>query len=671
GSEGMTSQNRKVYALWTGEGRLEAGDMVSFAGEISPFLTQTVPSGYDEELYLKTEGFDYKIYPEWMAYEGADDSVLSRLACVRGRIHTVLDSLLPREESGIMKAMLTGDKADIPEEGYQLYTEAGVVHVLCISGLHMSCLALYVSFFMEKILQRSRRFSAAVTILTAMAFLAFTGSTPSSVRAVLMICVVMLGRILFRSHDRLNDIALAAMVLLLWEPLYLFHIGFQLSFVTVLGLCIAAEHIHIARQKDRTWKDWLRESLLFSLYATLFSGPIVAYHFHSVSLVGILANLLIIPLSGLLLGFGILSALLGLLWLPAGIFTAGIVYAILKLFQFTCTLLLKLPFAYILVGQPSLWTILLLYGLLFYWMHWSEKRHSWRIAAVFSAMLFLSVFHNSLFAKETTIAFLDVGQGDCAVISTYDGKHYLIDGGGKYGKEMGENTGKYTVLPYLEYLGADRLSAAFLSHPDRDHMIGLLEVLEEIPTEGLYVSDYPFGETEETLLLKETVEKNRIPLYTVTKGEEAEGFACLHPSKDFYNGEDNGGSMVLKYSYGGTSILFTGDISAAEEQYLLEGDTDVSADILKVSHHGSGSSSYADFLEAVDAETAVISCGKRNIYGHPHEDVLAKLEGTEVFRTDEDGTVLIHLRQDGTYTIETMTERKPFYENIKERLERT
>lgn len=669
-SDGMTDENVKVYMIWTGDGRLEAGDSVSFEGEISEFYEQTVPGGYDEALYLQTRGYDYKIYPDSLEYLGEDHSVASVLSRARADVHHTLEQILPENESGIMKAMLTGDKDDIHEDSYKLYTEAGVVHVLCISGLHMSCLALYVSVLMEKILGKSRKVSAVVTMLTAIAFLFFTGLTPSAVRAVIMICVVMTGRVILRCHDRLNEIAIAAMLILLAEPLYLFHIGFQLSFITVLGLCLAAEHIQIERRKNRTWKNWLKESLLFSLYAWLFSFPLVAYHFNSISTVGILANLVIIPLSGILLGFGILSTVLATIWLPAGVFAAGSVYGILQIFRVTCTAILQLPFSYVLTGRPSEISIILFYILLFIWIRFSDRKYGWKSAAVLCSIFFLLSCRNSFLEKETTIAFLDVGQGDCAVISTYDGKTYMIDGGGKYGKEFGENTGKKTVLPYLEYLGVSRLDGAFLSHPDKDHMIGLLEVLETIPTDGLYVSDYKFEETADTLMLQEMVEKFHVPLYTVKAGDSDGGFTCLYPVSDYGDGEDNHGSMVLKYTYEGVDILFTGDIYKEDEEALLSADADLSADILKVSHHGSRYSSTEEFLDAVEPAAAVISCGRNNVYGHPHEEVLSRLEGANIYRTDKNGSVIVRIKGDGTFTIDCMTERKPFYEDIKEKLER-
>ena len=671
---GVALQDVKVYSLWRGEERFQAGEKVSFSGELVPFYEPSYPGGYDEELFLTTKGFEYKVYLDRMEHLGEDISVSSALARGRARFHTVLESILPAEESGIMKAILTGEKDHIPDDSYRLYTEAGVVHVLCISGLHMSILALYLSFFVEKILGRSRRTSAAVAIPVVLSFLLFIEPSPSSVRAAAMICIVMVGRICFRLSDRMNNISLAAMLILSIQPLYLFHVGFQLSFITVIGICLGVSKLEKKKKKDRGRFDWLKESFLVSLYASLFSFPMVAYHFYSVSLVGILANLIIVPLSGLLLGFGMLSGILGLFSLPAGVFAAGSVYGILQIFEKTCSILLQFPFAYTLVGRPSPLVILLYYGILLWFMEFGGKKGSWKVGALLCGAMFCAVFDNSLFRKETTVTFLDVGQGDAAVISTYDGKTYLIDGGGVYGKEFGKNVGKNVVLPYLESLGVSELDGVFLSHPDSDHMTGLLEVLEEIPTMGLYLSDYPFSETEDTLLLKEMVEKNNVPLYTVKAGDASHGFRCLYPLEGvtFRDGDDNHGSMVLKYDYNGTEILFTGDISAADERFLLEQEADVSADILKVAHHGSKYSSDADFLETVLPEAAVISCGAGNLYGHPHGETLERLQAAEVeiYRTDTEGAILVKLKRDGTFAIETMTERKPFYENVKEKLEK-
>lgn len=334
----------KVYAVWIGEERFQEGERVAFSGEIVPFSKQSYPGGYDEQLYLLTKGYEYKLYPEKIKVTGQDTSLSVRLARARAGVQMVLDRILPAEESGLMQAVLTGDKEKIPDESYTLYSKAGVVHVLCISGLHLSILALYLAFFLEKALGRSKRTSALVTIFAVFAFLLFIKSSPSSYRAALMITVVLLGRAFYRLPDALNTMAIAAFLLLLFQPLYLFHAGFQLSFLTVFGIWFGIGRMERKKKKDRGKFDWLKESLLVSLYASLFSYPAVAYYFSSVSLVGIFANLLIVPLSGLLLGFGLLSVLLGAVCLPAGIFAAGSVYAILQAFKIVCTALVRLPF---------------------------------------------------------------------------------------------------------------------------------------------------------------------------------------------------------------------------------------------------------------------------------------------------------------------------------------
>ncbi len=650
---------------------IAVGERIRFSGEMAEFYAPAYPGGYDEALHWATEGVYEKLYLEDVTQIGKEDSLSARMAGYRKAFRESLQQIFPAKESGILQAMLTGEREDIPQDIYDTYRKAGVVHVLCISGLHMSVLAVYISLFLERVLGCSRRSSAVVTIGAVAAFLLFIESSPSSLRAGIMISVVMLGRLCFRLSDRKNTLAIAAFLLLSMQPLYLFHAGFQLSFLTVLGICIALEKTEKQGRKKGGWKEALR----ISVYASLFSYPLVAYHFSAVSLAGLLANLIILPMSGLLLGFGLFSGICGLVSVQAGIFAAGSAYMVLQFFEGICRAVLQLPFAYLTVGRPSMDAALLYYGLLLLFCKGMERKGGWKVGLLLCSLLFCSFFQNPLFWKENRLVFPDVGQGDAAVLSTWEGKHYLIDGGGTYGKPMGENTGKRVLLPYLEQLGIRKLDGIFLSHPDYDHMIGLLEVCEEIPTEGFYLSAYPFAETEETALLKETLVKYQVPLYTVKAGDTDDGFTCLYPLQgvSFQDGEENHGSMVLRYEYGGTRILFTGDITEEDERLLLTQGMDVSADILKVAHHGSKYSSQEAFLQAVSPQTAILSCGKENLYGHPHEETIERLEsvGAELYRTDQDGAVLIHLGRDGKIQIETTAERNPFYERYIERLKKT
>ncbi len=657
-------EGQKAYVIWTGETRAAIGDRVRIRGMAEAFSMAAFPGGYNEKAYLETKRFSCKLFPEEMETIGREESLSAKLAAARLRLQGVLSRVLPPEESGIMKAMLTGEREDISEEVRDLYTKAGVTHILCISGLHMSVLALYISFFVENVCKRTARTAAAVTIAASLGFLVFIGPTPSSVRAVVMITIVMLGRICYRVNDRLNDIAVAALLILAVQPRFLWNAGFQLSFLTVTGLCIAGE---TAGTGGGTLEK-LKEALRFSLYASLFSFPVVAYHFYGISLAGILANLVILPLSGVLLGAGILSVALGLFCIPAGIFAAGSVYVILQIYKAVCTVLAAMPFGYILTGRPSLPVILLYYTLLLFFLRYGGEEKSWKRVAVLCAALWCAVFENQLFRRENTVMFLDVGQGDAAVVSAYDGRVFLVDGGGVYGKERGENKGATVILPYLESLGIREVTAAFVSHPDSDHMTGILEVMDEMPVQAVCLSAYPFEAGEELESLKIAVEENGSSLYFVKAGDiSLDGeWECLYPLEDvsFRDGDGNHGSMLLRYTYGGTKALFTGDLGSLDERLLVERETELSADILKVSHHGSKNASELEFLESAAPRAAVISCGKGNIYGHPSPETLERL-GTVteyVYRTDLDGSVIVTLSGNGDWKLETMAGQKAFYE---------
>lgn len=656
---GNVWEGQKAYIIWDGEPEAAIGDRIRIQGMAEPFLHAAFPGGYDEKGYLETKRFSCKLFPEEIEIIGREKSFSVAMAAARLRLQSVLGNILPAEERGVMKAMLTGERDDIGEDIRELYTRAGITHILCISGLHMSLLALYLAFFLEKICRRSARTTAGITIAASWGFLLFVGPTPSSVRAVTMITVVMLGRICCRLHDRLNDIAIAALLILLIQPKNLWNAGFQLSFLTVTGLCIAGEN---AKQGTTAC-----ESLRFSLYASLFSFPVVAYHFYGISIAGILANVVVLPLSGFLLGAGILSAVLGLFCIPAGIFAAGSVYVILQVYKAVCLFLSSLPLGYIQTGRPSLLLILLYYVLLLFIVRHSREKGCWKKAAALCMAMWFAAFENVICRKENTVMFLDVGQGDAAVVSTYDGRAYLIDGGGIYGKERGENKGATVILPYLRSLGIQEVEAAFLSHPDSDHIMGLLEVMDEITVRAVLLSDYPFEMGEELESLKAATEI----VHTVKAGDiSADGsWECLYPFAGiaFADRDDNHGSMLLRYTYGGTAVLFTGDLGSLDEQLLLERGADVSADILKVSHHGSKYGSGKDFLEKVAPQLAVISCGRNNMHGHPNSETLERLKDAaeKICRTDLDGSIAVTFSPDGSWRVETAAGQKTVFDKIR------
>ncbi len=673
GQEG--GKKLELYAIWTGKERFEIGDMVVLSGEVLPFERQTAPGEYDERLYLKTKGMDYKIYPERIQKVGETKGINVWLQKQKEKVFEVFDTVLPQKESGIVKAMVTGEKDDIDEATTDLYIKAGINHILCISGLHVSFLALFLHFLIKKGLKQTKRTAALATIAFCIGFLVFTGFSPSSVRAVIMISVVLLGRVLYRKSDWLNNLAIAALMVLLVQPLYLWNVGFQLSFATAIGIWVG---LQVVSKMDGLWGK-VEQSFVLSLFASLFSYPLVAYHFFHISLIGIIVNLFILPLCGPLLFFTFLTAVGGLIFPPMAAISAGGIYGILKFYEIVCHIAVSVPNGYYLVGSPAILSIALYYLVLCMVSFYGKRFCNEKSILLVMLALGASVFGNRLVFHENTIAFLDVGQGDSAVISTYDGKAVVIDGGGWYGTEVGKNTGVKVVKPYLEYLGVKELDGIFLTHFDSDHMLGVIELCENVPVKALYISEYPYTDTENWSVLKEVLEKQDIMLYTVGEGDTASWgadgqFDCLYPpvGVKFVGDDDNHGSLVLKYEYGGTKALLTGDAAAEDERIMLSKGADVSAEILKLGHHGSKNSSSEAFLLAVSPTVGIISCGKENIYGHPHEETLQRLnaQGVSVYRTDEQGTILAKLSPKGSYQLEAVAERESVYEGIKKTMEK-
>lgn len=664
-----------IYAIYDGEETFQHGDTVYISGQILPLNGKSIPGGFDEKLYLQTKGVDYKIYPDSLVKVGETNSMAVALQRQKEKVFDVFDTVLPQKESGIVKAMVTGEKDAIDQETWDLYVKAGINHILCVSGLHVSLFAVFLHLCIEQGLKQSRRMSALITMICCIVFLCFTGFSPSSVRAVVMIVVSLLGVILFRKGDWLNNLAIAGIIILFVQPLYLWNAGFQLSFITAFGIWVALQVI----PKGKSSLVKLKQSVILSVYASLFSYPIVAYHFFNISLVGVFVNILVLPLCGLLLFFSFFTAVAGLIFPPLGAISAGGVYAILKFYEVVCSIAVSIPNSYVLVGAPSILSIALFYLVLIMCSFYGNKCCNYKGILCAILVLGVSIFGNRLVFHRNTIAFLDVGQGDATVISTYDGKAIVIDGGGRFNVEVGKNTGVNVVQPYLEYLGIKELDGIFLTHFDADHMIGVLELCDRVPTKALFIADYPYADTENWDALKEILEKRDIMLYTVNKGDSTTwaGYGkidCLFPLGGVkYVGDDNNqGSLVLKYEYGGTKTLLTGDATVEAERVMLALKADVSAEILKLGHHGSKFSSSEGFLKEVSPEVAIISCGKSNIYGHPNEETLQRLknEDTNVYRTDEQGTILGKLSPKGSYQIEAIAEREAVYERVKKTMEK-
>ena len=657
----MTQKTKsfKILAILPENETVSLWDTVVLKGTLLPLEKNRIPGGYNESLYLGTRGYHYKIYTEEQTITGQKKTpILCHIYDFKKKIQTVYDTVLPTEKSAILKAMVTGDKDDIDNITRELYAQAGITHILAISGLHISIISLFLYAFLEKFLKWNKRNCSLIVLLCLVFYLFFAGFSASAVRAVIMISVMLIGNVFYYEGDSFNNIAIAALCILLVQPLYLWDIGFELSFIIATGILLGSNIL-----KTSNLPSFIKNTFGFSLLASVVSFPIMAYHFYYVSLIGILVNIVVIPLVGFLLGMGMIVGIVGLFSINIATFLSGVIYYILSFYEKVCIVANLVPYGYPLWGRPLLLTVLLCYFLLLMVYFYKQKKRYYKFAiALTEILLLVTVFGNQYLFKKNKVSFLDVGQGDSIVIQTYDKHTYIVDTGGRFQTALGSNTGVYTVLPYLEEEGVSKIDGLFITHMDADHCFGAIELMDNIKIDKIYISNYDFERTALYETFFKNAQKNKIPIFTIGAGDSAKlgntmQLDVLYPYSKmmFFEKDDNHGSLVLRLVSGETSILLTGDIGTIDETILLQQGVDIKSNILKAAHHGSKYSSTEKFLQAVQPEIAILSYGANNFYGHPHPETIERLQNKNVilYETAKQGTITVVIGKD-SYTIEGM-----------------
>ena len=645
GSEQIPIENIKVYL--NKEEQIRIGMFLRVCGKLEEIPGPRNPGEFDSKQYYACR----KIYYQMKDGEVCDKSIGysyfgQLLQEIRQKAETILDEAAGAY-AGIFQAMIIGERGNLDAETKMQYQMAGIMHILAISGLHISFVGM--GFF--RLLKKAgtgNGVAGAVSAFLIYAYGVVTGGSVSAMRAVGMFLVLIGAGIAGRSYDLLSAMALSAIVLLLDAPTYLYNVSFLLSFGAVIGIsALTPEICSLLNLKKRTAK-----SLAGSVIVWLITLPIALHAYGEVSLAGVILNLLVLPTSGIVLASGIFA-------LPVGIFVIEIAKrvvfpgkCVLFFYEKLCEVVGWIPHSTWIAGSPQLWQCAVYYvmlGVAFTGVKWGKKAAS--VALVIFAVVFLG-YHSR---NGLTITCLDIGQGDCCVLKMPGGENFLIDGGSSNKK----NTAVYQILPYLKNQGIAILDGIFVSHTDQDHISGIEELLElcaqkltTVRVKNLILPDWDTtgGEYEK---LKMLAEQTGIRVQTVREGnllkaKEAQ-IEILAPENGADGSDTNEDGMVMKVHFGKFRGLFTGDIGAETEKKLLDSMEDV--DFLKVAHHGSKYSTCQGFLDVVSPEIAVISCSAKNTYGHPSADTIKKLEdcGAQVEYTMKNGAITVRTDGEGIW----------------------
>ncbi len=687
-SERVVSSNRKIpvegnlLLFFRGEAEgFRVGDRLRFLCRLYPPRGFCNPGGFSYQRYLAFKrihaiGFLYREEGWVKIGEGFKHPILLRIEDWRDQIRHFLRKEADPRFSGIFEALVLGEQGNISEEVKEYFTATGVAHLLAISGDHLGIIALLSFSLIFWVLKRSefllltlsvKKWAAGFTIPCILLYMFIAGGGISVIRATIMVIVFFLSILFSRERNLLYTLMLAAFLILLVSPPSLFDISFQLSFLSVLSILYFVPNAlrrfgqkEILPQPRTSWKvrlwHYLKLSLLVTTVATLGTAPFVVLHFNRISPIGLITNLLAIPWVGfLIVPISLIASLFSFFIAPLASFLMNLNHFLVLALVKVLSLLTSLPFASFYLPTPSPLEILLFYLLLLVSLHLRRRR---LYQVLFATIVFIFALDfaywnlNGYFQKELKITFIDVGQGDSIFIEFPKGKRMLIDGGGLYGDHF--DIGKKVIAPFLWKKRVRRIDYLVLTHPDPDHLKGLLFIASHFSIgqfweNGICVESPSYQELEEILSrkrIKRHILNTSIPPLHIHGVE----LSFLHPpprklpqrekwDSSFINNQ----SLVMKLKFKNIQVLLTGDIEEEAEYRMLMEGLPLKADVLKIPHHGSLSSSTLPFLQRVQPIYAILSAGNRNRGRLPHPEVLKRYEslGIKVLRTDQQGAISI------------------------------
>ncbi|MBQ3491637.1 MAG: DNA internalization-related competence protein ComEC/Rec2 [Oscillospiraceae bacterium] len=616
---------------------LSPGNTVS--GE---FELRYTGSGMDNVTYYGSKGIFLLAYPEGDDFTIVPESNTAKYFApvLRHKILALMNKIFPGETRAFAKALLLGDTSEMPHKTAQSLRDSGIYHISAVSGMHVSILFALIYLLCGK----QRVLTAVIGIPVLFVFAAVAGFSPSVVRAGVMQGLMILALLLNKGYDPPTALAAAVLGILAVNPLSITSVSFQLSVGCMVGIFLFSSRIYQylfekvkpEKSKRKSLKArllrWSIGSISVTLGAMSLTMPLCAIYFGSISLAGIVANLLLLWLISLIF-YGIMAACaFGALWLPLGKIVGWIICLPIRAVLFVAEVIGNMPLSTLYTGSIYIvaWLVFL-YILLMVFLK-SKKKHPWIFTGCLLVGLAAAVTFSWLEHKtdEYSITALDVGQGQCLILQK-DDRFYVVDCGGDSGSEAANRAAQH-----LKSQGVFRIDGLIITHYDEDHAGGAAELLGRIPADQIYL---PLIEEEHDILAELTVSYGDqivwVDQIVTLKSDDL----TIIPSEQ---GEDsNESSLCILFQPENCDILITGDRSFEGEKELMETVDLPDLEILVAGHHGSKTSTSWELLSETRPEVVIISVGANNRYGHPTWETLERLDlfGCEVYRTDLKGTV--------------------------------
>src|SRR5690625_3364225 len=629
---------------------ISSGSHCDLSGSLFKPESASNPHQFDYRTYLLQQGIVYQLYMDDVSDITCEPSYLFHLMNkIRLKIFQSTLEKLDKKSAAWLHALVLGDDSRIDEEVIDIFQRWSLSHILAISGLHVGIIVgmLYVALVRSSLWTKETSQWIIMFFLPIYAFIA--GGQPSVLRASLMVLFAIALSKLKWKLNYTDVISIVFLLLILFDPFIVYHVGFQLSFAVTFGLIVSQAWI------SQTTSNTMR-ILQISFISQMIILPLQLHYFYLFQPLSIIINLLIVPYFSLF----VIPAMFGLLvfhWLPNFLTESFekfflLIHEHVLLFIQWIDQVFDYPFT---IGEIPLYFTIIYYILFILMMKSLENNQRKRAfqsgIAITTVLIVLTL--RPYFSPVGSVTMLDIGQGDAFVLELpYRKGVFFIDIGTPLSFPDFEASNKayeQVIKPYLYGQGISKIDTVFISHKHLDHYGSLPYALEDFSIDEIIISPlFEIGEADEGLW------ENQSSIYRMKFNEsikrKGQLFQALSPQKDYKDENEN--SLVLLTKIGGKNWLFTGDMYKQEERDILNAYSDMDVDVLKVGHHGSNTSTEPSFIKSIKADYALISAGKNNMYGHPAEEVLQTLsdERIKVYRTDEDGAVQFFFKESsGTF----------------------
>lgn len=664
---------------------VKIGNIIKVRGKLRQFEEAANKGNFDSRKYYLSLGFYGKIEAGTIEVINSDYSGIRQgLYELRMEIIERLEKLcsdnngifsIINNKNGIIGAIILGDKTDLDSDIKELYSVSGIAHILAISGLHIS----FIGMAIYRLLRRRFRFlfSAAVSIPVVLSFGIMSGFGISTIRAIIMFILKIIGEVLGRKYDAITAISLAGFVLLLQNPFVVCNSGFQMSFGAIIAIVLILPIVEEILNTDNKIIKVLSANFTISLVM----NPILAWNYYELPTFSFLLNIVVVPLMSVVIVSSIVGIFCSCIMFGFGKVVIFPGCGILELYTFLCNIINKSSVASIVVGQPKVTIIIVYYAILLVVLFGlknirtkytrAEKERNIikketglvlekkakkerrikgqnvkvRLACIVGFLL-LNCLIYYIPNQGFYITFINVGQGDGILIHGDNGTKVMVDGGSTSEKQVAKNC----IVPYLKAEGIGTIDYSIITHTDKDHISGILEILENnnsnrIRIKNLVMPDINMKDDTYNELIEKAKLKKINVLY-IKKGDTLSlgktKIKCIYPETTTTASDKNDYCTVLSVKNKTSKILLTGDISKEIEEKIKD-DIEENYTVLKVAHHGSNYSSSEKFLKKVNPKYSIISVGKNNSYGHPGNETMERLrkQGGVIYRTDEKGGITI------------------------------